>query len=67
MCAGDSSIGRMGVVAGLQRSGLSREIDTAVKKVMPLYVTMRHGLDRRKQDGAKGRGKARAAGQGRLG
>lgn len=67
MCAADPSIGRTGVVAGLQRSGLAREIDVAAKKIMPQYVSMKHGLDKRKKARAKGRARAHGEGQATLG
>lgn len=45
---------RKGVVAGLQSSGLAREIDAAVKKVLPAYAMLKHGLYKKGKRGNAG-------------
>ena len=44
---------RPSVVAGLQSSGLAREIDVAVKKVLPAYVVMDHKLVKKDKRAAR--------------
>ena len=52
---------RKSMVKALQLSGTAREIDAAVKKVLPAYAVINHGLDKRRPRATGGR---RAGGAG---